>query len=432
MTVRSLLWIGPARGLPAEVAEDPRIDVLWEDRCPQRAPRCDLVVLDARCEGAEAWLAERKPGDAPVVVWGPRPDPGWLTRGARAVLPASSEPPGPAERLLALLARPSGQPSRNDAATRFVARSPAMRRVAELAQRAGRSRATVLVLGETGTGKEVIARSVHDASPRAGRPFVAINCAALPDALLESELFGHARGAFTGADRERRGAFEEAHSGTLFLDEVGETSGAFQAKLLRVLQDRAVRPLGGTRSRDVDVRIVAATHRNLQHEVARGRFREDLFFRLHVFPIHLTPLRERPEDVLPLAEHFLALHGRAEGRAGSSLSSAARRRLLAHRWPGNVRELENQIQRALVLAEPEETLTEAHFDGMISVEAPPPELADLDLPEDEPLADTLARIEAWLLRGALDRHAGHRTATARTLGLTREGLYKKMKRHGIG
>jgi len=432
MTVRSLLWIGPARGLPVELSEDPRLDVLWEDRCPRRTPRCDLVVLDASCEGAGAWLAEHRAGETPVVVWGRDPDPGWLQRGARAVLPASTDPPGPAERLLALVEPPEAAPTRADPAARFVARSAAMRRVLELARRAGHSRATVLVLGETGTGKEVVARQVHDASPRARRPFVALNCAALPDALLESELFGHARGAFTGADRERRGAFEEAHSGTLFLDEVGETSGAFQAKLLRVLQDRAVRPLGGTRSREVDVRIVAATHRNLRHEVARGRFREDLFFRLHVFPIHLPPLRERPEDVLPLAEHFLERHGRAEGRSGCKLSASARRRLLAHRWPGNVRELENQIQRALVLAAPDETFDAAHFEGMTTIEAPPPEIADLALREEEPLADTLARIEAWLLRGALDRHAGHRTATARALGLTREGLYKKMKRHGIG
>src|SRR6185295_4825854 len=242
-----------------------------------------------------------------------------------------------------------------------VAESSGMRAVAALAERASRSRVTVLLLGETGTGKEVVARAIHAASERAERPFIAINCAALPDSLLESELFGHTRGAFTGAERDRRGAFDEAHSGTLFLDEVGETSGAFQAKLLRVLQDRAVRPLGGTRSRDVDVRVIAATHRDLQREVARGRFREDLFFRLHVFPIRIPPLRDRPEDVLALAQHFLDLHGAAEGGSGGALSPGSRRRLLAHRWPGNVRELENAILRALVLARGA-AIGEEHFE----------------------------------------------------------------------
>jgi len=265
---------------------------------------------------------------------------------------------------------------------------------------------------------------------RADRPLVAINCAALPDSLLESELFGHARGAFTGAERDRRGAFEDAHTGTLFLDEVGETSGAFQAKLLRVLQDRAVRPLGSTRSREVDVRVVAATHRDLQREVAHGRFREHLFFRLHVFPIRIPALRDRPEDVIALARHFFELHGRAEGRPGVTLSAAARRRLLAHRWPGNVRELENAVLRALVLAGRGSAIGEEHFD-LLAAETPPAAIESLETAGDEHLSDTLARVEAWLIRSALDRNAGHRTETARRLGLTREGLYKKMKRFNV-
>ena len=431
MPIKTVLWIGPARSFPAELADDPRIDIAWEDRCPDHAPSCDLVVLDAEVGGAEAWLAQRRPSEPPVLVRTAEADPDarWLARGARAVLPSRECAPQLADDLIALCSRPrAGDLPRPHAA--FVAESPGMRAVAALAECAAHSRVTVLLLGETGTGKEVVARAVHAASARADRPFIAINCAALPDSLLESELFGHTRGAFTGAERDRRGAFEEAHSGTLFLDEVGETSGAFQAKLLRVLQDRAVRPLGGTRTRDVDVRVIAATHRDLQREVARGLFREDLFFRLHVFPIRIPPLRERPEDVVALAQHFLTLHGAGEGKPGCTLSSASRRRLAAHRWPGNARELENVILRALVLAPRGAALGEEHFD-LLATEPPPPEIEGLEYAGEEHLRDTLARVEAWLIRAALERNAGRRSETARRLGLTREGLYKKMKRFSV-
>jgi Nif-specific regulatory protein len=231
---------------------------------------------------------------------------------------------------------------------------------------------------------------------------VAVNCAAFPDTLLESELFGHVRGAFTGADRDKRGLFEAATGGTLFLDEVSETSGPFQAKLLRVLQEREVRPVGGTRTRAVNARVVAASNRDLRHEAQRGTFREDLFYRLAVFPIQLPPLRKRPRDVIPLAEHFLAIHGLREGKPGACLSPEAKRLLQAYRWPGNVRELENETQRALASLQPGDTLRE-----------------------------TVGRVEAWIIRRALERNGGRRAETARRLGITREGLYKKMKRHGI-
>jgi len=430
--IKTVLWIGPARRFPAALADDPRIDIAWEDHCPERAPGCDLVVLDAEVGGAESWLAQRRSGEPPVLVRTTEadPDPRWLARGARAVLPARESDPQLADDLLALCTARASASDPPHAQTGFIAESAGMGVVAALADCAARSRVTVLLLGETGTGKEVVARAIHAASTRTERPFIAINCAALPDSLLESELFGHTRGAFTGAERDRRGAFEEAHTGTLFLDEVGETSGAFQAKLLRVLQERAVRPLGGTRSREVDVRVIAATHRDLQREVARGRFREDLFFRLHVFPIRIPPLRDRPEDVIALAQHFLALHGPGEGKPGCTLSAAARRRLLAHRWPGNVRELENGILRALVLAPRGAALGEEHFDGL-AAEPPPPELEAIESAGDEPLCDTLARVEAWLIRTALERNAGRRSETARRLGLTREGLYKKMKRFSV-
>jgi transcriptional regulator with PAS, ATPase and Fis domain len=431
MPIRTLLWIGPARRFPARLTEDPRIDIAWESDCPDGAPSCDLVVLDAEADGAESWLARRKPGEPPVLLWTAdtdRASPS-LARRARAVLPSAADDPQLADRLVALC-DPAAAVESPRSRPPFIAESAGMRAVASLAERAARSRVTVLLLGETGTGKEVVARAIHAASARADHPFIAINCAALPDSLLESELFGHARGAFTGAERDRRGAFEEAHGGTLFLDEVGETSGAFQAKLLRVLQDRSVRPLGGTRARDVDVRVIAATHRDLHREVARGRFREDLFFRLHVFPIRIPPLRERPEDVGALAEHFLALHGARESRPGCALSAAARRRLAAHRWSGNVRELENVIQRALVLAGTGAALGEEHFD-LLAAELPPAEIEGLECVADEHLHDTLARVEAWLIRAALERNAGHRSETARRLGLTREGLYKKMKRFQV-
>jgi transcriptional regulator with PAS, ATPase and Fis domain len=283
-------------------------------------------VLDAGSDGARSWLAARGAGDPPVAVWAPEPDPVWLARGARAVLPARDGAEPLVERLLDLCRGARGPASSSASKPLLLAASPAMRAVEALARRAAATRATALVLGETGTGKEVVARAIHDASPRAAKPFVAINCAALPDTLLERALFGPARGAFTGAVRERRGAFEEADTGTLLLDEVGETSGAFQAKLLRVLQERAVRPLGASRSRPVDVRNVAATHRDLRREVAVGRFREDLFYRLHVFPIHIPPLRERREDILPLAHHFLERYAAAEGRAAPSLAADADRR----------------------------------------------------------------------------------------------------------
>jgi transcriptional regulator with GAF, ATPase, and Fis domain len=219
-----------------------------------------------------------------------------------------------------------------------------------------------------------------------------------------------------------------ADGGTLFLDEVGETSGPFQAKLLRALQEREVRPIGGARSRAVDVRVVAATNRDLWREGAAGGFRPDLYFRLAVFPIHIPPLRERAGDVLRLASHFLAAHGRSEGKPGVRLSPEAERLLEAHPWPGNVRELENEIQRALALVEPGDTLAPEHFSERLRAILPPIEAS---LRPGDTLRETLDRVEAWLIREALSAHGGRRAQTARRLGVTREGLYKKMQRLGI-
>ena len=309
-----------------------------------------------------------------------------------------------------------------------VGQSAAMRDIHALIWRAAHSRATVLVQGETGTGKELVARLVHARGPRRKSTYVAINCAAFPESLLESELFGHRKGAFTGADRDRPGHFELAHRGTLFLDEIGETSPALQAKLLRVLQEREVLPVGGNRPRPVDVRVIAATNRDLGEETRAGRFREDLFYRLAVFPITLPSLRERPGDILELADHFLHKHGQREQKPGCQLSAAARRLLLSHPWPGNVRELENEIQRALALAETGECigprLLSPRLTGLMEAIAQAPNAG-------ESLHASLCSIEAWLIRRALDHNGGRRALTARKLGVTREGLYKKMKRLGI-
>jgi len=257
---------------------------------------------------------------------------------------------------------------------------------------------------------------------------VAFNCAAFPETLLESELFGHAKGAFTGADGERKGLFTTADRSTLFLDEVSETSGPFQAKLLRVLQEREVRALGSARARPVDVRVIAASNRDLLGEVRLGRFREDLYYRLAVFPIHVPPLRERRGDVVALAEFFLALHGRRERKGGVTLSRAAGQLLEAYHWPGNVRELENEIQRVLALAEPGAALTPAHFSQRVfELERS----VDTTVRPGETLRESLQRIEALLIQRALDAHDGRRAQTARNLGITREGLWRKMRRHGI-
>jgi Nif-specific regulatory protein len=292
------------------------------------------------------------------------------------------------------------------------------------------SHATVLLSGETGTGKEVLARAIHEGSPRRRGAFVAVNCAAFPESLLESELFGHVRGAFTGADRTQAGLFVAADGGTLFLDEIGETTPGLQAKLLRALQEREVRPVGGTRARKVDARVIAATNRALAREVERGRFREDLYYRLAVFRIALPPLRERSGDVLPLAEHFLRRHGEREGKPGCHLSREAADLLLAYAWPGNVRELENEMQRALALAEPGEAIALRHLSERLQESLRPLREA-VRAEAHESLRAQMARVEAWLIRRALDAHGGRRAATARTLGITREGLYKKMRRFGI-
>jgi DNA-binding NtrC family response regulator len=316
---------------------------------------------------------------------------------------------------------------RQEVASRYapgavVAESARSRELLDLVRRVAPSKATVLVQGESGTGKELVARLLHYWSERVGRPFVAVNCKAFAEGVLESELFGHERGAFTGAVASRAGCFERAAGGTLFLDEIGEVGLDFQAKLLRVLQEGEVLRVGGTEPRAVDVRVVAATNRVLRDEMATGRFREDLFFRLSVIPIQLAPLRERREDILPLARHFLAAHAAEAGRQ-LAFSPEAEAALGAHGWRGNVREVENAVERAVVLARdavvrPEDLLLEA----TAGAASPPP---------GGTLQDQLDATAAAAIRAALDAAHGQRAEAARALGIDRTTLYRLMKRLGI-
>ena len=325
----------------------------------------------------------------------------------------------------AMLPDVAAQPARAASAGEegLLGASAAMREVQKAIGMLADSDATVLVTGETGTGKEVVARAIHRHGRRSPKPFVAVNCAAIPSELLETQLFGHVRGAFTGAVSDRLGSFREADRGTLFLDEIGDMGLPMQAKLLRVLQDRVVTPVGG-RAAPVDVRIIAATHRDLSALVQEGRFREDLFYRLRVVPVHLPTLRERLADIVPLAEHFLAVA--AGSTAPRQLTAAAAALLLAHPWPGNVRELSNAMERAAALARGRFITA-----GDIAFLSKAPEGAAIDwLDGDLPTA--IARLEQAMIERTLLATGGNRAEAARRLNINRQLLYDKVRRYGIG
>jgi DNA-binding NtrC family response regulator len=324
-----------------------------------------------------------------------------------------------------LAAERPGTAADRDAAAEFVGESPALRAALDLARRVAATRSTLLLTGETGTGKEVLAGLIHRLSPRRDRPLVKVNCAALPETLLESELFGHERGAFTGADRPRIGRFEQASGGTLLLDEVGDMSPATQAKLLRVLQDQEFHRLGGTRILRTDARIVAATHRDLAERVRAGLFREDLLFRLDVIRIELPPLRERGDDVVALAHRFLAdLAGQAP-RPVRGFSEAALRRLRAHRWPGNVRELRNAIERAVLTAEgPRIRAEDLALHGEGAREA----AGSIHLPA---AGVDLRELERGFVLEALQRCGWVQKDAARLLGVSRRKLNYMIRRMAI-
>ncbi|MBW2420503.1 MAG: sigma 54-interacting transcriptional regulator [Deltaproteobacteria bacterium] len=456
--IRSVLWIGPGQGLSENgVTAAPSLDVVWvrdvKEALALSPGSFEGAVLDARGAGDTlAQLAELTghPAFPPVLLL--------MQRGA-APNASACEGAGAAEIIVVgdgdsdargnvleeilvridILAKTRGSERRAGSRpglaacrqARFpevIGSSRALRDVLGLVERASGSSATVLLTGETGTGKEVIARAIHQNSNRQRHAFVAINCAAFPDTLLESELFGYRKGAFTGAEKDKPGLFELAHGGTLFLDEIGETTAPLQAKLLRVLQEREVLPVGGSRPRGINVRVIAATNRTLRGESTKEALREDLYYRLAVFPIAIPPLRERCDDIVPLAEHFLLLHGGRDGKESCRLSQSAIHLLLSHRWPGNVRELENEMQRALALAEPGELITPSLLSDRVKEIIEP---VCVGAERGESLREALDRIEAWLIRRCLEFNGGRRAATARKLGVTREGLYKKMKRLGI-
>jgi len=372
------------------------------------------------------------------------------------------------------LAKLRGQES--DSRGGIICKSRSMENVLDLAQTVSRVDTTVLITGESGVGKELVARFVHDESPRADAAFVAVNCGALPEPLLESELFGHVEGAFTGADADKVGLFEAAKGGTLFLDEIGETSDATQVKLLRVLQEKAVRLVGSTESRHVDVRVVAATTRNLEEMVAKGTFRKDLYYRLKVVSIEVPPLRERREDILPLARELISVAQQTYGLDRRTLAPDAVDALTSYSWPGNVRELQNAVQRAAVLSDrpvllledlppairrfaggsesamsepsdsapaspatpPGDVVVESSRmwldgEGMVRNQAEtiePAALPDTGAPYLPP-GMTLSQIEELAIRTSMERAGGNISKVARELGVSRSVLYRKLDRYGL-
>ena len=322
----------------------------------------------------------------------------------------------------------------------LVGRSPSMQALFRMCEKVAPTHATVLITGENGTGKELVARAIHDGSTRAKGPFVAANCSAFNDNLLESELFGHRRGAFTGASFDKRGLFEEADTGTFLLDEVGDMTPALQVKLLRVLQEGTFLPVGGTQTKKVDVRIIAATNRDLGAMVKQGRFREDLFYRLHVVAMRTPPLRERGEDLTRLIEHFLQRLGERHGRA-KTLDPVTLEKLKAHRWPGNVRELQNEMERIWVLSGDERSIGPEHLSRTLSAVLAHENVVELELhksdsaasaePPDEPLQTMLERVERQIIERALAKVGGNRTRAAQALGVSRRNLIRKLQQLGL-
>jgi DNA-binding NtrC family response regulator len=308
----------------------------------------------------------------------------------------------------------------------IIGRTPVMQGVFSIMEKAAPTDSTVLISGETGVGKELVARAIHRRSRRRGHPLVKVNCAALSESLLESELFGHEKGAFTGAVTRKPGRFEIADGGTLFLDEIGELPIHLQAKLLGVLQDRVVEPVGGVKGIEVDIRVLAATNRDLHEAVKAGDFRADLFYRLNVMPVHLPPLRERKEDLVPLCAHFLGKIMRKHGREGMGLAPETMERLAGHDWPGNVRELENTLERMVLMAEsdvlgPELVPTE------MEASAPPERGSSLK----EKVAGLTRSTERQLIVEALEKTAQNRTRAAALLGISRRALQNKIKEYGL-
>ncbi len=375
-----------------------------------------LVIVMSAYGGEDAAIAAMKEGAYDYLPKPFRPDEVVLT------LRKAEE----RERLREEVAGLRAQLSAGPAERGLIAESSAMRQALALVARVAEYNTTVLITGESGTGKEVIARAIHRASPRANRAFVGINCAAIPENLLESELFGHVRGAFTGASADKTGLFEHANGGTILLDEIGELPFGLQAKLLRVLQEGEIRRVGDQKTRKVDARVLAATARDLEAEARAGRFREDLFYRINVVAIELPPLRERQDDIAPLARHFAARFSQRFGRP-LSLSDAALTWLKEQEWPGNVRELENAIERAAVLNE--KPLLEPQ-----DLNAVPPrrEAERGSGGEASTLGEIVERAERQAIVEALQATNGNRRAAAERLGVSLRTLFYKIERYGLG
>jgi len=371
------------------------------------AGRALTVVLDSAPEEmAEAALAKLAPAQ---VLSLPAPAAA-LRYAVRRSLPSSTPGRG---------ALPNQRP-----AVALLGVSGAIRDLIDQVRQIAPTPIPALILGETGTGKELVARAIHDQSPRHDKPFVAVNCGALPDSLLESELFGHKQGSFTGAHRDKRGLFEEADGGSIFLDEIGDTSPAFQMKLLRVLETKEVRPLGDTQTIRVDVRVISATHRDVEAAIENGRFRADLFYRLNAVTLYVPPLRRRRVDVPFLAQHFAEEFG-AAGARRIALSDDFLETISERDFPGNVRELRNAVERSIALASPGDTITSAHLEpGKLGTGA-----AALDL--EGTLKQVVDRVETAAIQAALERSGGNRRQAALALGLTPPGLRYKLKRLGL-
>ena len=381
----------------------------------------DLVLVHVTQDlpGLMASLKDERMA-VPVVACGIGTDAEAAVRAIKAGAKESIPLPPSAELIAAVLAAVAEDDNT------IVFRDPAFGKVLETAKKIAPSNASVLITGESGTGKELLARFVHNNGRRAAKRFVAVNCAAIPENLLESELFGHEKGAFTGAVARRIGKFEEANGGTLLLDEISEMDSSLQAKLLRVVQESEIDRLGASRPVKVDVRIVATSNRNLPEEVAKGAFREDLYFRLNVIPLRLPPLRERPGDIETLAEHFVIKHAEANDMPQATLSDGALNKLRAYSWPGNVRELENAIHRALLLS----TEDEIGADGIqLSGLGASPAAGASDAEGKERVGRTVAEVERELIIDTLQHCLGNRTHAANILGISIRTLRNKLKQY---
>jgi DNA-binding NtrC family response regulator len=425
-----LLIIGPLSGplaLAARMAKDRGATLSQADALPPalahlRGHGADLVLCHVSQDIAALLRAVQAERIAcPVIACGPEEASAEAVAAVRAGAKDFLPLPPDADLIAAMLESAAGNSRRSDAP---IARDPAMLTVLARAGQVAPSEASILITGESGTGKEVLARHIHAASRRATGPFVALNCAALPETLLESELFGHEKGAFSGAVAARKGRFEQADGGTLLLDEIGEMDPRLQAKLLRVIQEKEVDRLGGAKPIRVDVRILAATNRDLMAEVKAGRFREDLYFRLDVVRLRLPALRERPADILPLAEYFARRYADANGLPQRGFAAAARAALAAHSWPGNVRELENAVHRAVLLADGPEIPADAI--ELRGAPAPAPAAAPAAGGIEGLVGKRVEEVERDLIIGTLSHCLGNRTRAAEILGISIRALRNKL------